>query len=679
MLTLHYVNPTGLFSYAVSGNTEFKEGSLVNLVGVNLDTGGGSNGAGKSSIFNATCELLFGDNPTDVSGPSVVNNVWDRGCCGRVEFTSWEKVRYRVTLCRDWKDSSYFTADNDSGIAYNGTSLFFDKYEGGIWKDFRGSGMPDTRKRILEKVGISYTRFLSIAYMSHRVGNKFLRGTNKDRVDILSGVIGVEEWDVVLGKCRKKKSEFDSEVRAIQEKASYEQGVLHQLNLRVDELAKTDWEGSIKAQEDSLKTLKATELTLTDILQKFDSERVLLTESLGVIDDTISARITANKVEISKLESSFIPVPPNLKSETDLSHIEKEIEFAQRQASSLGQGAGALLTLEKCPTCDSKITKTKKVAIEKKLAGLSKQVAKLRVEELRVLDLIAKEKDVSISLDKEKRKEIQVQVTELESECNKLVADYNKQLESRKGVQRKLDVLDRDRLSSERELSFTQYSIENVPAQIAVYRENIKSKSRLVSEVEVKNALLSSFADSIVLYESKLEVLSWLVSNIPYIKLHKLSVSMTVLSDYINNYLAEMGDTVRVDIKAFSEKKSKSNVGDFTDLLKGEIDVEIVDGEKNINSRLYSDGEIGKISNAFVRALREMALKSGYGCNILMLDEIFSFIDYNNSQRLADSFVGNNRGTVIITDNSERAGNLIDFSEMWTATKENDLTRMELN
>jgi DNA repair exonuclease SbcCD ATPase subunit len=85
-----------------------------------------------------------------------------------------------------------------------------------------------------------------------------------------------------------------------------------------------------------------------------------------------------------------------------------------------------------------------------------------------------------------------------------------------------------------------------------------------------------------------------------------------------------------VDITAFSEKKTKS-VGDFTDILKSEIQVEVKDGVKNIDPRLYSDGEIGKLSNAFVRSLRELALKSGKGCNILMLDEILDSLDPENS------------------------------------------------
>jgi hypothetical protein len=63
-LVIHQVNPTGMFSYGLSNTINLLNRGLVHLVGVNDDKGGDSNGAGKSSLFNAICELLFQENPT---------------------------------------------------------------------------------------------------------------------------------------------------------------------------------------------------------------------------------------------------------------------------------------------------------------------------------------------------------------------------------------------------------------------------------------------------------------------------------------------------------------------------------------------------------------------------------------------------------------------------------------
>ena len=114
--------------------------------------------------------------------------------------------------------------------------------------------------------------------------------------------------------------------------------------------------------------------------------------------------------------------------------------------------------------------------------------------------------------------------------------------------------------------------------------------------------------------------------------------------------------------------------------MKSEVKVEIMDGTKNISPKLYSDGEISKISLAVIRALHELARKSNQGCNVMLMDEIFSFVDSNNSQRIAQSlssFI--NRGTVFLTDNSGNLNDLINFDNVWVARKKDGKTTLELN
>ncbi len=167
-----------------------------------------------------------------------------------------------------------------------------------------------------------------------------------------------------------------------------------------------------------------------------------------------------------------------------------------------------------------------------------------------------------------------------------------------------------------------------------------------------------------------------MIQNIPYIKLHKLSVALGELSEQINRYLSEMGETVRMNLSSFDEKKVKKGAGDIKDLLKSEVSVEVIDGEKNIDPRLYSDGETSKLSNALIRALHDMAVQNGQGCNLILLDEIFAFVDQSNSEKLVDSFTGIPAGTVLITDNSGHVNDLLNFNESWVAKKKNGITTL---
>jgi recombinational DNA repair ATPase RecF len=153
---------------------------------------------------------------------------------------------------------------------------------------------------------------------------------------------------------------------------------------------------------------------------------------------------------------------------------------------------------------------------------------------------------------------------------------------------------------------------------------------------------------------------------------------MAVLSERVNQYLADMGNSIRVTISSFSEKTSSKGAADVAGTLKSDVKVEVTDGVKNIDPRLYSDGEAGALASALIRALHDLAMQFGQGCNLKLLDEVFSFIDHDNSQLMAASF-SNGIGTTVVTDNSGRASGLMDFDTVWVARKRNGKTTLEVN
>jgi DNA repair exonuclease SbcCD ATPase subunit len=132
-----------------------------------------------------------------------------------------------------------------------------------------------------------------------------------------------------------------------------------------------------------------------------------------------------------------------------------------------------------------------------------------------------------------------------------------------------------------------------------------------------------------------------------------------------------------VNLSSFDEKKNAKGAEDVKDTLKSEIKVEVIDGLKNIDPRLYSDGETAKISNALIRGLHDISLQSGYGCNILLLDEIFSYVDPANAQKVADSFQRLSAGSIFVTDNSGYVNDLVRFNERWVVRKRNGMSVLE--
>lgn len=683
MLIIRSVNPTGLFSYGRSGNIDIERRGLVNLIGVNVDTGGDSNGAGKSSLFNAMCEILYGENPTGVNGNGAVNDVWGQGYAGRVEFISWEGIYYRVTSCRDWKEN-FYAVDTNTKVTYKGTDLYFEKYENEQWMDLRGARMLDTRKLILKATGVTYNRFLSISYLSHRVGSRFLRGTNRERVDILAGITGVEEWDRILKHCRSGLNQRNREVESFEKAFAYQRGALEQVRQQLTQFDQTDWQGQVFQYGKKIEAAELADANIKIEIDGFIAQTETLTQKQRGIYD--QSGITGLSQEISDLsaEEARLRSAGNLEEKLppfDPIH-EQHVQDA-RSRLDVARGTinvflreGDLRDLEKCPTCGTKITKARKTEMEKYLNQLQDDMQILNETHLGAI----KGRDVYNKQTRDARAQA---YKDLKGQADAIA----KQIEVKR-TQMKMSSSEYERITEEiRQISAQvaglrvkqssiQTEVNTLQLWVQQAQKAIEDVADLRSDEADRSTQIAKMESAISQTRDDLLVLNWFNSNIPYIKLHRLSLTMSELSEKVNHHLAEMGDTVRVNISSFEEKKSTRGAGDSKDLLKSDVKVEVVDGEKNIDPRLYSDGETAKISNALIRALHEMALRGGHGCNVILLDEIFAFVDLTNSQRVVDSLASICASTTLVTDNSGHVNDLLPFSEVWVARKQNGITTL---
>ncbi len=689
MLRISYVNPTGMFSYEQSPNIVFPNGKLIHLLGVNNDKGGCSNASGKTSLFNAVCEILFGENPTGANKAKVINNIWGHGQCGRVEFVSWENIYYRVTYCRDWKES-FYPADNEKELEYKGTELFLDKWNGQQWIDDRDRGMLETRKRIIAAVGMSYNRFLAISYMSYRVGNRFLRGTTKDREDVLSGITGVEEWDKILSKARTKRTEVNEQVTTIHNAESYIEGELNTLRYNLNQLKEIDWTKSIEGNRITLGAKEAEQQKVQlQIDSTNDQYQELLKQRSEKYDNANSYNIQQLQAELDKQNNRDL----DAEAETSVQKQNKEelekLQFEMNTASSqinLKKGelkvykgeTESLVSAEVCPMCDSKISQNKKKKISVKInrleAGIRSEEKKFEKAKKNTDRIWTIKNRIAKSSSVERNKEVRrigKDLVEEQKKYNIACNEYNKLNEQANAIVDSLAVLNQS-------LFDAKEAVTSINTEIKEATEKLVEIGKIASQIELKERELAEKTQELTLLTTKRIIYEWLINNIPYIKLHKLSATMVALSNKVNEYLANMGYTIRINVHSFDEKVKK-NAADFANLLKSDIEIEITDGEKNIDPKLYSDGETGAMSVAIIFSLYDLAMGFGNGCNIRMLDEVFSFIDHENSQQIAESFIKHNdQGTTIITDNSDRASGLINFDEIWTAKKRNGKTLLEV-
>ncbi len=752
MLKFTSIVPAGMFSYGLAETIPLDNQGLVHLLGVNEDRDSDSNGSGKSSLFNALCEVVWGINPTSCSGQSVVNNSLHKGFNGRVELIADDGMTYRITYCRDWKDEDFYPVDNDNSCTYAGTSIFFDKFEDGMWRDLRGASMAETRKVIQNVIGLSYDRFISSSYLSPRTGNVILKGTNKERMDLMSGIIGLSEWDNVLDHCRAFRRDQQNGIIEFEKRLSFFEGVLLTLRNERDTLAKTDWADTVAKHETYLLELNvhADELNvqqekvakeLQDALSKRSIGSTQLKNQISTLNREINLLesrsrepvVESNEMrslskELGKLEGElavaegtlksyksnsdrFFDMPESIALRAEINKLEGELSHFEGKLRIYQSKDGKALVLDSCPTCGSMENWDKikgsmievQQELELTISSYEKDCA-TKKEELNTLtetlkiELIGKAEELVKTLNGQ----VVNSRSLLETERDNLQKGRNSYIEEGRvkaaGLKQQIQALEIqvaevEAQASEIELTIVALNQEtrSLNRSIAENNEKITQCSTRIEQYKAQVAKLEDLQNQLVVKEGELADLQaqvdslkdeasyydWLIHHAPYIKLHKLSVSLTELSGIVNKYLSSVGESIRVNISSFSEKKGKKS-GPMSDMLKSEIELTITDGEKSIDPKLYSDGETSRVSLVIVRALHDMAAKNGNGCNLMFMDEIFSYVDHSSSQKMSDLF---NFGgeTVVVTDNSGRATDLLSFDSVWTARKKNGITTLEVN
>lgn len=750
MLVFTKINPSGLFSYGISDTISLSVAGLVHLKGVNEDKDADSNGSGKSSLFNALCEIVWGENPSGVSGAGCINNVLGRGFCGRVEFICGDGSLYRVTYAREWKGELY-PVDNDNGVVYSGTSVFFDVFKDGQWCDLRGASMAETRKIIQNTIGLTHERFLASSYLSPRTGNLILKGSNKDRMEIMSGIVGLSDWDRVLDEAKAARRSVQAQVSEVEKKLSFVEGVYSEALSERERLAATDWQKYITEHVEYAEKVcaQANELEVqqSDVFSQLQSamqlrsigstplkneisnlsreisllesrsrEPLLETDEMKALSGSIRSTegelsVADGKLRSYKSGSAYFGDTAELRSlASEIRLLEVELSTFEAKLRSFKSKDGATLELTACPTCGSEENwdriKGQMAELQEEIEGgvssctkelEEKQAAfDAALEANKALLLSSVEAEIASlkALVSSKRVEYHALV-EAQQEARKAYVDEGAAAAS--GLRSKaaeleaqVRIVEAQAAEIERQITSLNVKHRELGAQVSCLRAD---HSQALSRIEQYRGSLSRLEDlqvrvlakaaEMAELQSEIDKLhgdgdyyEWLIKHAPFIKLHKLSVSLVELSSIVNRYLGDIGDSIRVNISSFSEKKGKVK-GPLADSLKSEVELSITDGEKVIDPRLYSDGEIGRVSLAVARALHDMAVKNGNGCNLTFLDEVFSYVDHASSQKMSSLF-SKVDGTVVITDNSSRASDLLNFDEVWVARKKQGITTLEV-
>ncbi|MGI8587877.1 MAG: AAA family ATPase [Chloroflexia bacterium] len=249
----------------------------------------GENGAGKSALLTAMTWALWGEAPAHADDEDLIAQ-GESEMSVDFEFTLGD-LTYRVLRSRSRK-----------GRTTTG-KLYFEVLDGVVgWRSIGGDTARHTQRLITERLRMDYATFVNSAFLRQGHADEFTTKSPTDRKDILSRILGLEEYDALNERARETARSCDGDRRQLAAGiAELDKQILQKAELQK------------KAAEIAAYLKDARETLAT---AKTDAERLRLLVAAAEKDktelDNARARASQHEVEITKAERAIAALDANL-------------------------------------------------------------------------------------------------------------------------------------------------------------------------------------------------------------------------------------------------------------------------------------------------------------------------------------------------------------------------------
>ncbi len=190
------------FYSIADGEIDFSKFSSALILGYYENNSLMSNGAGKSSIFEAICWVLFNE-----TRQTKVDDV--------IRWTTNEtSVEFEFMFDR----RTYKILRRRSRVAKESSVSFFTK-EGTKWINDSGSTNSETNRKILQLLKLDAKIFLNSVYFKQHDISLFANSSPSDRKEIIKSIMKLEKWDEYQKQAKSKlkivKDDIDKQLRIV--------------------------------------------------------------------------------------------------------------------------------------------------------------------------------------------------------------------------------------------------------------------------------------------------------------------------------------------------------------------------------------------------------------------------------------------------------------------------------
>jgi DNA repair exonuclease SbcCD ATPase subunit len=689
------INPTGCFSYGWHETVQLDDQGIIQLTGINHDrVTKTANASGKSSLLNAVCHVLFGEDPTGASDTEIVNAVWNKGCWAKVEFLDRNGTPYRAILARKWKGVyPDATTEKDpydlhtQGGRLDGTDLYFDKFHDGMWRDSRRAKSAETRAAIIDVLGMSYIQFLTTSYLAQQSGSMLVTGKNKDRMKIITELTDMSVWDraVLVARERLKERELgavkaNAELQGLLTSRARLAPILSEVDLASlhEQVAAAgqnikDLESHIASTHSNINNQAAHIASLNAELERIRVEKNSYDMSLAIFkrDREATTASANNQIRMLRPDMSAVEEAKGI-----LTGFRTQEVMLQNRLKNVKTGEG------RCENCGSNVDE----------GHLEQHRAVIQAELDQIGNSISINTAVMHNFERRALTAMQDEQGRINQVCHEeLIKIGNMEADI------KLKLLNVEHALSAAVVTTQRVSVDMEALRTAVLHLTNARNQAILTKTAAENKITQNSvivqqhvaiqfdidATSDHISEIAIEIKRWniLIKGMgdKGIKAHKFGSIIATLNEIIAEYISVLTDS-QVQVW-FSPWREKTNAKTDDDIV-AEVSIFVREGPKDeVELRLYSGAERQQVTIAIVCAFWRLATMQGGGTNILFLDEIFGMFDGPSAGKvinLLDKLRETHFGTIVVVTHSEQVKQLLPYDSLWTAVKQNHSTTLKM-
>lgn len=576
----------------------------------------GKIGAGKSAILEAIFYLLFGKTLRGKdSVNSLPNKILAHGYEIALDFRI-DGVSYKIKEIRGRVDKG----------------LYFYK-EGELE---RGESDPDTRKKILDTLGISASEFESIAFLGQKQSQTLVEGTPGDRAKALVAIFGLNRYDASIKRCTELIKELNQRVGEQSQKVAQVTDEVANLHSMLKDTVEPDPE-EIRKKKDKLKkvteAIDSTETKLSRLHELIEKSK----HTIGMAD--------AMAVQLEKAETIQMELEQLKKKVKQQKWPEEDVEELGLTVTELGQNRARYAAIveqsnnelnranefenvcpvdnKECPADVPRNSKKKVVAAcQERIAEAEKALKKIdkEIDVVKQRHQSASEKERLIHVTKSKLATLQAlkvdqvpDTKEAEStlkKCKEALAiggNRLKELHEAQGVLR-IDI-------------GTEAKAKDIKQRIM---NSIEQREKQVEEQKTKLEELA--------LENKYLAAS--LSVLKKTRMYKIDLVLKLLNQYVNEVLDRISDS---EYKAQFVSQQSDAKGDK---ILDKIGILVSDSYKTIPVELCSGGQRDEVGLSVLLSTWKAAYAlSSKSVSSLWLDEAFGALDQETIDRVFQSVV----------------------------------------